>query len=90
MAEVSLLVKSVDNVADGGDSGSKGLGGCGVKVCREVRRSLESGLDSAREPGERCLVGIMKSKNSVQDRSSDEDPSLELWPTMTPGRPSAQ
>lgn len=45
MAEVSLLIKSVDNAADGGGNGSKGLGGCGVKVCREVRRSLESGLD---------------------------------------------
>lgn len=45
MAEVSLLIESVDNAADVGGNGSKGLGVCGVKVCREVRRSLESGLD---------------------------------------------
>lgn len=45
MAEVSLLIESVDNATDGGGNGSKGLGGCRVKVCREVRKSLESGLD---------------------------------------------
>lgn len=52
-----VLIKSVDNAADGGGNGSKGLGGCGVKLCREVRRSLESGLDRGVRTGRALSSG---------------------------------